>query len=283
MILKRSGRTCATASMRSAKCRADRWDVKAVYDPDQDAPGKTYMRWGSFLDRVDCFDAQFFGIAPREAIGMDPQQRLLLEVAWEALENAAQAPDQLSGSRTGVFIGIASSDYANLTATAGRCRAPRCVLWLRCRAQRGVGPVVVRARFARSQPLARYGVFVVAGGRASGGAESAQRRVPHGAGGRRSSGVVARQYHRVFQVAHAGRAMVTARRSTRAPMALPKAKGCGVVVLKKLADATGRRRSDSGGDSRHGDQSRWRQQRPHRAERPGARSGDPRSAGKWRA
>ncbi len=98
---------------------ADRWDVNAVYDPDQDAPGKTYTRWGSFLDRVDEFDAQFFGIAPREAISMDPQQRLLLEVAWEALEHAAQAPDQLSGSRTGVFIGIASSDYANLAQQQG--------------------------------------------------------------------------------------------------------------------------------------------------------------------
>lgn len=97
----------------------ERWDIDAFYDPDMDAKGKMYTRCGAFLETVDQFDPQFFGIAPREAIGMDPQQRLLLEVAWEALENAGQAPDQLMGSNTGVFIGLFRDDYFSLGVGSG--------------------------------------------------------------------------------------------------------------------------------------------------------------------
>src|SRR5262249_49211894 len=63
---------------------------------------------------IDGFDERFFNITPREARCLDPQQRLLLEVSWEALEDAGLAPDRLAGSRTGVFVGISTSDYATL-------------------------------------------------------------------------------------------------------------------------------------------------------------------------
>jgi acyl transferase domain-containing protein/acyl-CoA synthetase (AMP-forming)/AMP-acid ligase II/acyl carrier protein len=69
---------------------------------------------GGFLDSVEAFDADFFGITPREAEMMDPQQRLLLEVAWEAIENAGIDATRLAGSRTGVFVGISNLDYMRL-------------------------------------------------------------------------------------------------------------------------------------------------------------------------
>ncbi len=92
----------------------ERWDINAYYDPSADAPGKMNTRWGGFLAGVEQFDPQFFGISPREAATLDPQQRLILEVAWEALENAGQAPDRLRGTATGVYIGVLGSDYGDM-------------------------------------------------------------------------------------------------------------------------------------------------------------------------
>ena len=91
----------------------DRWDAARYYDPDVRAKGKMHTKWGGFVEDVARFDAELFGISPKEAESMDPQQRMLLELSWEALEDAGLSRSAVAKKPIGVFLGIMNNnEYA---------------------------------------------------------------------------------------------------------------------------------------------------------------------------
>lgn len=89
------------------KFPSERWNLGA-FNLDSD------VQWGGFINEVDKFDAPFFGISPREAVLMDPQQRLFLETVWRTIEDAGYKPSAFSGSKMGIFVGVATNDYSDL-------------------------------------------------------------------------------------------------------------------------------------------------------------------------
>jgi acyl transferase domain-containing protein/NAD(P)-dependent dehydrogenase (short-subunit alcohol dehydrogenase family)/acyl carrier protein/SAM-dependent methyltransferase len=102
---------------------ADRWNVAEHFDANREANGRTYGKWGGFIEDVDRFDPLFFRISPTEANLMDPQQRLFLEACWQALEDAGYAGPALDGARCGVYTGVLNNDYQALLADHGLAHA----------------------------------------------------------------------------------------------------------------------------------------------------------------
>ncbi|XP_076826780.1 phenolphthiocerol/phthiocerol polyketide synthase subunit C [Brachyhypopomus gauderio] len=102
------GKNCAT------EIPEDRFDLSQWYDPDNTILGKTQTTKAAFIDGFNEFDHKFFGISETEANVMDPQQKLLLQCCYRALEDAGIPMENISGSRTGVYIGLMNRDYETL-------------------------------------------------------------------------------------------------------------------------------------------------------------------------
>ncbi|OMF53487.1 hypothetical protein BK141_29420, partial [Paenibacillus sp. FSL R5-0765] len=90
---------------------SERWDQEKVYDSAPGTPGKTYGRWGGFLDGVDEFDPLFFQISPREAEMMDPQERLFMQCVYETIEDAGYTRERLAADIVGVYVGVMYEEY----------------------------------------------------------------------------------------------------------------------------------------------------------------------------
>ncbi|WP_165950206.1 type I polyketide synthase [Actinomadura sp. GC306] len=214
---------------------ADRWrDWRRQEPAVQRLLGGEVPRGGFLAGDVGEFDAGHFGVSPREAAVMDPQQRIALEVAAEALQHAAMAAGALAGSRTGVFIGASTSDYGQLlfrdlttvnawtgTGSSPSIIANRISHWL------GVhGPSLVVDTACSSSLTA---IHLAARSLATGESDLAL------AGGVNlilSPGVTV-NFHRAGAMAADGRCKTF----DAAADGYVRGEGCGVVVLKRLADA----------------------------------------------
>ncbi len=88
-----------------------RWAMDKYFSTNKEKKNCTYSKWGGFIDGIDEFDAPFFKISPIEAKLMEPMQRIAVQECWKAFEDSAIHPDQLDGSRCGVYLGVSGSDY----------------------------------------------------------------------------------------------------------------------------------------------------------------------------
>lgn len=107
----------------SSETPLSRYDAKSIHSA-RVRPGHVVSERGYYLDDVAGFDSEFFGIESGAADLMDPQQRIMLELVWEALEDAGIRPETLRGSRTGVFVGSAHTDYWDLIVRDGLDSVP---------------------------------------------------------------------------------------------------------------------------------------------------------------
>ena len=245
------------------------WDG-ALGDPGAAAP---VHRVGGFLHGLDQFDAGFFDIRPIEARAMDPQQRLLLETSWQALEDAGMDPVRLRGSRSGAYFGIANSEYRHLMkhdggqdsyfgnamgVAVGRVsfvyglEGPAMPVELACASSLvATHHAIVGLQLGETDMALAGGVNVILS------AASTSKMADFG------------------MLSRTGRCWSF----DAAADGYVRGEGCGVVVLKRLADAEADGDRIWGGHSRLGDEPERRQRRTGDAQRTGAAAGHRRGAG----
>ena len=153
-------------------------------DPTAD---EAVYRRGGFVEGLDQFDANFFGIRPIEARMMDPRQRLLLETSWQALEDAGIDPAPLKGSRAGVYVGLGGSEYRDLVAASGLDDS-----YLGTAQSVAIGRVAFALGLMGTAVPLDMTLRIVAGGGAPGGRESPGGRSRSGFGRGRSHSPLSR-------------------------------------------------------------------------------------------
>ena len=278
-IRRASGGCCATASTRSAPVPRDRWDVDALYDPDPDAPGKIATRVGRLpRSRRPVRSGVLRHRAARGARHGSAAAAAARGRVGGARARRASARTVSSAARPACSSASRGSDYAYLQLRRRRPHAARRALRVGHRAQRRGRPALVSARPAGAESDDRHRVLVVARRGAPRVSGAARGRLPHGARRRREPDALARALHRAVAGAHARRRTAAARRSTPRRTASRAAKAAAWSCSSGLRDA------QADGDRilavirGSGGESGRAEQRAHRAERPGAGSGDPRGA-----
>lgn len=96
---------------------ADRQAFSREQNSQKASSSNRFPNRGGFLNDIDTFDAEFFGISPIEANSMDPQQRKVMEMTWSVFESAGYNPKQLTDHNVGLFIGAHNNDYLELICT----------------------------------------------------------------------------------------------------------------------------------------------------------------------
>lgn len=94
-----------------------RWSMENFFEANKDKAfqsGKSYCKWGGFLEGFDEFDPAFFNIPPVEAKQIDPQERLFLQECWKAVEDAGYAPSNMDNElkkKIGVYGAITKTGF----------------------------------------------------------------------------------------------------------------------------------------------------------------------------